>query len=199
MTVAKIPLPVMTPEEYLAWEVQQLESHEYIRGTIFAMSGGSYAHNQIVVNLVHETRRLIQGKPCRNFTSSQRVQAEEGYAYFYPDVGIFCGTPQLGVQDTILNPLVLFEVLSPSTERRDRTKKYDSYRTIESLEEYFLVHQDVVRVEAFRRPKEGEWSQSLHTAYMGLETELVLESVGVRIPLSAIYEGLEISEMEIEE
>ncbi len=104
VTIAKTPLPLMTPEEYLTWEVQQLESYEYIRGMIFAMSGGSYAHNQIVANLTRETGVRIQGKPCRNFTSSQRVQAEEGYAYFYPDVGIFCGTPQLGAQDTILNP-----------------------------------------------------------------------------------------------
>ncbi len=91
---------------------------------------------------------------------------------------------------------MLFEVLSPSTERRDRTKKYDSYRTIESLEEYFLVHQDTVRIEVFRRLKGEAWDQSLHAVYMGVETELVWESIGVRIPLSAIYEGLEISETE---
>ena len=129
--------------------------------------------------------------------SSDLVQSEQGNSYFYPDVVIVCGSPHLGLGDTLQNATAIFEVLSPSTERHDRTKKLRSYQTIETLQEYFLVSQDMALVEAFRRRENGEWTI---THYVGRDTSLPLESVGISIPLDALYDNVQtIEEIEEEE
>lgn len=181
----------VTPQEYLSWEVTQEGRHEYLNGTVRAMSGGSIEHNQIVTNLVTAVASRLLGSGCRSFTSSQRVQANSGRYYFYPDVGIYCGSPQRGEQDSIVNVVALFEVLSPSTERYDRFEKYRRYLEIESLQEYFLVHQDSPLVEVYRRMPGESWSVCAYSLMLGIETSCSIEGVGLVIPLSEIYEGLE--------
>ena len=191
MSSAKAIIAPMTPEEYLAWEGKQLERHEYIDGVLRAMSGGSWNHNLIMGNLMRDVGMQIERTNCKSFSLSHHVQASST-RYFYPDLGIVCETPLFGEQEALLNPVVLLEVLSPSTERYDRVNKFEWYREIESLQEYFLVYQDMALVEASRRSREGSWVGSTFTAYLGLEAEVVIESVGVRIPLRKIYAGVEL-------
>ncbi len=186
----------MTPEEYLAWEETQQERHEYLNGTIRAMSGGSWSHNLIVANVTQAVGVHLSGKPCLRFTSSQRVQAKSERYYFYPDVGIVCGTPQFGFQEALLNPTALFEILSPSTERYDKGEKFALYREIESLTEYFLVYQETPKVEVYRRGVGGEWDTTTYTVYVGLGATLLVESIGIQIPLSEVYDGLDFPEPE---
>lgn len=188
--------PHMTPDAYLSWEEKQLERHEYLQGTLRAMSGGGIEHNQIITNLVTEIQSRLKGTPCRSFTSSQRVQSEGKQLYFYPDVGIYCGSPHRGIGDSISNPKALFEVLSPSTEYYDRFEKFRHYQQIKSLYECFLVHQDSALIEAFRRMEGEQWSVSTHTLYMGLEATLRIESVGIALSLRDIFDGIEFANTE---
>ncbi len=193
MTTANLKQTYMSPKEYLAWEEKQLERHEYLEGIIRAMSGASITHNQIVANLTRFTGNLLESTPCRSYTSTQRVQSAKSSQYFYPDIVVTCGTPQVGQGDSILNPAALFEVLSPSTERYDRIEKFRRYQAIESLQEYFLVSQDAAIVEAFRRNPNGGWTIEI---YVGLGVEIPIESTGIALSMRDIYNGLEIPDEE---
>lgn len=188
MSHAEILVPLMTPDEFLEWEETQTERHEYLDGVIRAMSGGSLDHNQIVANITKITGVHLEGTPCRSLTSSQRVQSESVRSYFYPDVVIVCEEPKLGKGDSILNPLVIFEVLSPSTEKYDRYEKFRRYQAIKSLQEYFLIRQDAAIVEAYRRMKGKAWTTTAYSVYVGLDTLLTVESANISFPLRAIYD-----------
>lgn len=209
MSNVRVQAQPITMDEFLAWEMRQEGRHEYVDGVIYAlddieseyagcvirdMSGASFDHNQIVVNLSGEVRNRLKGKPCRGFTSSQKIRAKDDAPIFYPDIGIYCGKPKLGAENALLNTVAIFEVLSPSTERHDRVKKYHHYRQIETLQEYFLVYQDTARVEAFRRTGEGGWDSVRYTVYTGLDGTLIVESVGIAIPLREIYDGVGLTE-----
>ncbi len=183
-----------TPAEYLTWEETQTERHEYLAGEIRAMSGGSMEHNTIVSNIAGEVRSRLKGTHCRSFTSTQKVQAQStGFSFFYPDVVIVCGAPQMGLGDAIRNPVAVFEVQSPSTSHYDRNAKFTGYQTIQSLQEYFIVHQKQARVEAYRRTPEGEWDTTSYTVYIGLGATVPLESVGIALPCREIYDLVEIT------
>ncbi len=186
----------MTLDEFLAWEERQEGRHEFVDGVIRAMSGASYDHNQIVLNLSRETSNRLMGKPCRSFPSAQKVRAEASDTTLYPDVGIHCGKPKLGAGNALLNVVAVFEVQSPSTYRYDRTDKFQHYQQIETLQEYFLVYQDTARIEAFRRTEEGDWDVATYTVYVGLGATLMVESAEIAIPLSGIYYGLDFTEQE---
>ncbi len=186
----------MTPDEYLEWEVAQEGRHEYIDGEIRAMSGGSIDHNQIVTNLIMEAGSLLKSRRCRILAQGQRTEAQSGLSYFYPDVLITCSALKVGKQSSVLNPTAIFEVLSPSTQRYDRYIKFERYQEIESLQEYFLVHQNSAKIEAYRRSEEGAWDVNACVIYVGLGTTLVLESLGVKIPLSDIYYLVDLPETE---
>lgn len=196
MSALGISLQLKTSAEYLAWEEHQTERHEYLNGVVLAISGGSYAHNQIIGDLAQEIGIRLLGTPCRKFTSSQRVRVVDANSYLYPDVGIHCGEPELTFGDSLLNPIALFEVLSPSTEKFDRQDKFHRYQTIETLQEYFLVHQDRAKVEVFRRTSSGAWEPNPSSTSMGLEASFTQESVGITIPLSGIYHGVLLLEEE---
>ena len=177
-----------TPEEYLALERNAEFKSEYLDGRIVAMTGATAGHNRITGAVYAELRSRLRGKPCDIFIGDMRVQVGAGRRYTYPDVVAVCGQPQFldGTLDTLVNPALIVEVLSPSTEAYDRGEKFLHYRTIESLQEYVLVAQDRVLVERFVRAGEF-WTLS---ALTDLDASLELTSVGCEIPLLEIYENV---------
>ena len=183
---------VLSPQEYLALERAAEYKSEYLAGEIYAMSGASRRHNLVTLNIAAELRQQLRSTPCETYTGEMRVQVAAARAYFYPDVVVVCGEPRFEDTelDTLLNPTVIVEVLSPSTERFDRGRKFLLYRQMQSLQEYVLVAQDAMRVEVFRR--QGEmW---LFHDLSGTDAVLRLESVGCELPLRAIYERVDLTE-----
>jgi Uma2 family endonuclease len=148
-----------TAQEYLAWERQQPTRHEFFQGEVFALGGATREHNLLVVNITAELRSALRKKPCETSASDMRVKVPATGLYTYPDASVVCGKPEFedDTLDTLLNPLVLVEVLSDSSERYDRGKKFEQYRSIPSLTDYVLVAQDRALVEHFRRGEGGTW------------------------------------------
>jgi Uma2 family endonuclease len=183
-----------TPEEYLALERKAPYKSEYYRGEIFAMSGVSREHNQIAGNIYRSLGNQFEDRPCEAFIADLRVRVLPTGLYTYPDVAALCGEPRFEDEevDTLLNPSLVVEVLSPSTEDYDRKKKFDHYRRIDSLREYVLVSQDRVRVERFTR-QGRDW---LLTIFERRDETLGLASVNAEIPLRAIYARVEVPDAE---
>ena len=182
------PKTYLTPEEYLDIERQNEYKSEYIDGEMVAMVGASRRHNIITFNLAGELHRQLEGRPCEGYVNDMRVRivSKREYAYTYPDVAVVCGEPQFedGHLDTLLNPTVLIEVLSESTELYDRGKKFGLYRTIESLAEYVLVTQDECKVEQYVKQSDGRWLLSDHRS---LDDVLELASVQCSLGLREVY------------
>lgn len=177
--------PRYTPGEYLALERKSLTRNEYYRGEIFAMAGASREHNLIAGNLNREIGNQILDRLCESYSSDMRVLVDETGLYTYPDVIVVCGGPEFldGETDTLLNPTVIFEVLSESTEAYDRGAKFRHYRRIRSLKEYVLVAQDRMMVERYTRQGD-DW---LLTEFSDPGQPLRLESIDCAIPLERIY------------
>lgn len=148
-----------TVEDYLAFERSSELKHEYFGGEIFAMAGASAAHNIITANIVASLHRQVFERNCTVSPSDMRLKVVQHDLYTYPDVTVVCGNVHYedDEQDILLNPTVIIEVLSPSTENYDRGKKSHYYRTIPSLQEYLLVSQDGQHVEHFIRYSEHQW------------------------------------------
>jgi Uma2 family endonuclease len=182
--------PFLSVAAYLAAEREASYKSEYVLGEVFAMAGGSYDHGAIAANLIASLARLLSGGPCNAVGSDVRIQAGESGAFYYPDFSITCGEPVFrpdGRRDTVTNPIVVIEVLSPSTEASDRGVKFAWYRRIASLQEYILVAQDAPRVEIFRRTDLG-W---LMADFEGLRAVASLVSIDCAIPLADIYRRVE--------
>jgi Uma2 family endonuclease len=175
----------VTPEEYLARERLAETKSEYYEGEIFAMAGGSEEHSLISANVGGELRQQLLEKPCRVYNSDLKVGATD-MAYSYPDVTVVCGAPVFydAEADVLLNPTVIVEVLSPTTEAWDRGGKFERYRERESLQEYLLVAQDRAHVERYARQPSGEW---LLSVVDGLDRSLTLPSIGCRLELARVY------------
>jgi len=182
-------LTYISPEEYLRRERQAEYKSEYLNGEIFAMSGASERHNLIAGNMFGELRQQLKGQPCRAYTSDMRVKVPSMGFYTYPDVAVVCGEPEFedSEVDTLLNPAVLIEVLSRTTERYDRIAKTTYYRTIDSLTEHLLVAQDEVRVEQYVRQADGQW---LMLEFLTLDTSLTVTSSGCELRLSDVYDRI---------
>jgi Uma2 family endonuclease len=180
----------VTPEEYLAAERLSETRSEYIDGGVFPMTGGSLNHNQITLNLATELNIQLRPSPCRVLVADLKIRLQESRKFFYPDVTIVCDEPQFHDErkDIITNPVLVIEVLSPSTEAFDRGAKFQAYRTIETLKEYLLVSQDKPLIEQFVRSEGGEWR---YRAAEGLEASLALPSVECTLNLSAVYDKVE--------
>jgi Uma2 family endonuclease len=182
--------PRYTVEEYLARERDAVGKSEYYRGQIFAMAGGSLRHNAISVNLVISLGGRLRGSSCRPCNSDQRIRIPANGLATYPDVSVVCGEVQVDAEDrdAIINPRIIFEVLSKSTESYDRGKKFDLYRQLDSLHEYILVNQDEPQVERFVRQQDGSWVLNV---FKGLPAMLELQSIAAgALPLSEIYENV---------
>lgn len=180
----------MTPDEYLAMERQSEFRSEYLDGEMYAMSGSSREHNLIVTNLSREISSQLLGHPCETYTNGQRVHIPTE-SYVYPDLVVACGKPHFQDQqfDSLLNPILIIEVLSPSTEAYDRGKKFEHYQAIPFVAEYILVAQDKPRIEQFLRQDSNRW---LLTAYSGLATRIVLPSIGCELALAEVYERIDL-------
>ena len=194
MSAIPIPEPALskpgiTLQEYLKREATAEYKSEFYHGEIFAMSGGSPEHNDVSGNVFSQLKNRLRSSGCRPSNSDQRVRIPPNGFCTYPDVSIVCGDRQFDALDpqAINNPVVVIEVLSPSTERYDRGKKFERYRDLESLREYVLIAVERPSVEKFTRRADGTW---LLTPLKGLDAELVLESAGVAIPLSEVYEDI---------
>ena len=179
-----------TVEEYLAFERNSNTKHEYYDGEIFAMTGASLAHNLVTGNIVTALNNLLRDRRCLVFPSDMRVYSPSGL-YTYPDVSVICGPPEHQDErtDTVLNPLVLFEVASPSTEAYDRGRKFGHYRSIPSLKEYVLVAQDRPTIDHFAR-QDGT-DQWLMTSYSDLEQKLKLPAIDGELALSDLFAKVE--------
>ena len=184
------PDPFITPEEYLALEREAETKSEYWYGQIYAMSGASEAHNLISANIVAGLHSQFKKRPCKVYPSDMRVKVSPTGIYTYPDVTVVCGKAGFdeGRKDNLLNPTVIVEVLSPSTEAYDRGKKFDHYRTLESLQDYLLVAQESAMILHYARHDDDRW---LLTAYYGLDTVAHIESVDCALPLAEVYDKVE--------
>jgi Uma2 family endonuclease len=185
------PKTAYTFEDYLAAEREEREvRHEFVGGELFAMVGTTANHSLIVANIIHELVAQTKGRPCRVFSTDLRVRIEAADACTYPDAMALCGEAQLHDDrgDVLLNPSLIVEVLSPSTEAYDRGEKFAIYRRLPSLREYFLVAQDKVLAELFVRLPDGHW---LLSEYSGLDAGVPLPSVDCRLVLREIYDKLE--------
>lgn len=146
----------MTADDYLAWERAQAEKHEFFRGEVFAMAGGSMRHNVLSGRILRALAAALEPRGCVVLTSDQRVISADDH-YVYPDVTVVCGPPELRKHDVLANPTALVEVLSSTTEQYDRGLKWEGYQRLASLQDYVLVSQTEPRVEVFRRGADGTW------------------------------------------
>lgn len=181
------PKPYLSPQDYLALERQAEWKSEYLDGEMIAMTGASRRHSLIVANWIGELRQQLKRRTCEVHTNDLRVRVSASGLYTYPDVIVVCGEPRFEDDhvDTLLNPTLITEVLSPTTESYDRGKKFEHYRALESLSEYLLVAQDEPRVEQFLRQDGNHW---LFTATAGLDATVTLSSIQCELALSEIYD-----------
>ena len=179
--------PYLTPEQYLAIERKAEFKSEYYQGEMFAISGAREAHNLIAVNAVASLHQQLRGRPCEAYSNDMRVRVTSEDLYTYPDLIIVCGEPKFldNTFDTLLNPTVIVEILSESTEAYARGQKFKLYRSLDSLAEYLLISSQQVSAELFTRQSDGLW---LLNAKSSLEDSLELHSVDCRLRLADLYE-----------
>lgn len=183
----------VAPEDYLALERQAEYKSEYFDGEIFAMTGASEEHNLITLNVASELRAQLKKRDCKTYSNDMRVKVPASGLYTYPDVAVVCGAAQFedDAVDTLLNPVLIAEVLSKSTARYDRAGKFSDYRSIPSFAEYLLVAQDEYRVEHNVRQADGRW---LLTEYRSLEDVVQLDSIQCLLSLKEIYDKVSLTQ-----
>jgi Uma2 family endonuclease len=175
-----------TAEEYLALEEKAGSKSEYYNGQILAMAGGSYNHNIIAGNINAIFNQFAASNPCVAFTGDMRLLVKSSGLYTYPDAMLVCGQVQFAPNrnDTLINPMIIVEVLSPSTRDYDRGLKFELYRAIESLQDYILIDQTRVHVEYFHKLEPERW---VLIDYNNSETTLIIQSIDLNLPISRIY------------
>ena len=178
-----------TPEEYLAMEREAEFKSEYFEGQIYAMAGASDPHNIITLNIGSEFRVQFKGSPCFARSSDAKIRSSDQGIFSYADVTVVCGQPQFhdGTHDVLTNPKVIVEVLSPSTERFDRGKKFAKYKQLESFTDYLLVAQDEAQIDYYKKQPDGTWA---HEMAFGLDAEVHIASVHCTLRLSDVYDGI---------
>ena len=190
--MASNPKHSYTPEEYLSLERKARHKSQYYAGEIFAMSGASREHNVIVLNIATALSTQLEEKDCEIYAVDMRVKTPNGMLYTYPDVVVVCGKPQFedSSTDTLLNPSLILEVLSPSTETYDRTKKFEDYRNIESLKEYVLVAQKERRITQFVKQVNGGW---IFHEFCKANDLVHFDSIDCKLTLERAYRRVEFS------
>lgn len=181
-----MPLHKPSLAEYLAWEAEQATRHEFFRGEIFAMVGGRRGHGRIVANLMRHLGNHLDDTPCQAFSKNMKVQVGDD-AVLYPDVFVTCDKRFSADDRVFTEPVLVIEVLSPSTQRYDRREKFAIYRKLSSLREYVLIDPDTRGVEVYRPHADGT-ATFVDMTDQGM---LVLESVGCRMALEALFKGME--------
>jgi Uma2 family endonuclease len=189
-SMTAIPEGKVSADEYLVFEEAAETRHEFVDGSIVAMSGGTYSHAQIVDNLILELNGRMKGKLCRVASTNLRVKVEFTGSYFYPDLVGYSGRPEFEstAQCTLLNPVILFEVLSNTTSVYDRVKKFRQYQLIPSMQEYALVSESYYSVEIFSRGRNGEW---IYRSYFSPEKVVRFASIDCSVSIADIYRDVE--------
>lgn len=185
---AKLKKKYISSEDYLALERESLEKHEYFDGEMFAMAGTSEEHANISSNINISLGVQLKKRSCKSYQSDLRVHIPATGLYTYPDVLVVCGKPELledAFPDTLTNPILIVEVLSPSTADYDKGTKFDHYRTIEILQEYILVWQEKKRVAHYTKQENGSW---ILRDFIGDDAEITLNSVDCRLLMEDIYD-----------
>ena len=193
--MSALPKRFFTPAEYLALEVKAEHKSQYVAGEIYALAGAEPEHNKIVANVGGLLYVAFRGRNCDHFYSDMRLQIKAGELYTYPDLMALCGKPEFNASSrpkSLLNPQVVFEVLSPSTEGFDRGDKFARYRLLESLTDYVLVSSEQMRVEHYTRQPDNRW---LLTALDQPGQVLKLPSLECELPLAEIYERVTFPEV----
>jgi Uma2 family endonuclease len=177
-------------EDYLAAEETAEVKHEYYQGEVFAMAGGSIAHNRIVRNVLAALDNFLKGKGCEVFPSDLKVHNEANTLFTYPDISIVCGKPERWANrnDTITNPAVLIEVLSKSTQGYDRGQKFHLYRSIPSLKEYILISSTEIFVERYTKQATGFWN---FRETSNPEDNFQVETIDFSCPIKELYRNVE--------
>jgi Uma2 family endonuclease len=188
--MSTLPKPRLTPEEYLEIEDAAEYKSEYYQGEMFAMAGATYNHNLIALNAAAELRQQLKRRPCTVCSSDMRIHTPRTGLYTYADAVVICGEPAFLGQNqmTLLNPTVIIEVLSPTTEAYDRGRKFEHYQSIDSLREYLLIASDRMSATLYRRQSEQQW---LITIANTPESAIELESAGCRLPLLDLYDKVD--------
>ncbi|MEO5735401.1 MAG: Uma2 family endonuclease [Rubrivivax sp.] len=176
----------MTLQEYLDWEDEQVEKHEYWAGEIFAMVGGRRVHGRLVGNLMRRLSDALHGSPCQVFAETMKLQIGVD-KIVYPDIFVTCDKADLSTDQIFRAPTVVVEVLSPSTQAYDRSKKFAAYRRIPSLREYLLIDPDTRRVESFRPGSDGLWD--LHD--QSESDTLEIPSIDCRVSIADLWDGVD--------
>ena len=180
-----------TVEQYYDLEENEVYKSEFHDGEIFAMAGGSPEHSLIVLNLLAELRQRLKGKICTPYESNLRIKVPATGLVTYPDASVFCKKlefdPKDKRQQTAINPTIVFEVLSKSTESYDRGKKAENYRQLESLKAYVLISQTSPHIEIYERHGDGFW---FLTEAKGLDQELAIKGLGIQLPLAEVYDRI---------
>ena len=186
----KLATKYLTPEEYLAIEETAEYKSEYYQGEMFAMAGGSFNHNRIARTLTEKLNHSLQGKNCEAFSEEVRLWIEKASLFTYPDVVVVCGKIQTyqNRRDTLINPLMIVEVLSDSSEPYDRGQKFKFYRSLPTLREYLLVDQYKIHIEQFSLGQSGKW---ILTDYDDADSVLQCTSIDFQMPLREIYQRVD--------
>ncbi len=179
-----MPLRKMSVAEFLAWEEHQPERHELYLGETFAMVGGTARHNRVILNLASRIGDHLDGTPCQVFAENMKVQIAEGV--LYPDVMVTCGKADAGDEQTVTDPKLIIEVLSPSTKGYDKRDKFILYRSLASLREYALIDPAKRQVEVFTLAEAGTWSLTDQTA----ADTLTLTSIDCTLPMDLVFKGV---------
>ena len=200
MSLAKLKTRnISTPEEYLEYEREAEVRHEYLDGEIYEMASESLSHSRVCINLGGEIRNKLKGTPCEALSPNMKVRTSTASLFSYPDLTIVCGEPLFHdtKKDVLVNPKVIFEVLSPSTADYDRTKKFMRYRMgNETLTDYILVSQDFCFVEHFVNQENGEW---IYRSLSEISEVLRIETINCELVLQEIYDRVELKSQPDEE
>lgn len=176
----------LSPQEYLAWERLQTHKSEYLGGKVIAMAGASIKHNKILSNLLGAVQPYLKGKPCDIYPSDLRILVKSKDAYFYPDATIVCGELELSdeFKDTIKNPTVIVEILSPSTTDYDLGRKFFYYMQIDSFKEYITIDTASIQVRIGKKQDNGAW---LFSEYNSINNDFLIACIGLNISLQDVY------------
>lgn len=186
MIAAKENFPQLTPEEYFAWEEQQLEKHEYFEGEVFAMSGGSKNHSLIAAGLTSLCFSHLRGSHCQTGTADLRIKVVGSHKYIYPDVVVTCDERDKESTQFITYPCLIVEVLSKSTEAYDRGGKFRLYQKNPVLQDYLLVSSTSIEMDLYHKQETGEWIIKNYQAGDIIE----LKSINLSFPIEEVYQGL---------
>ncbi|MFK5949416.1 MAG: Uma2 family endonuclease [Methylococcales bacterium] len=173
---------VFDSQQYLVWEEQQQQKHEFIKGEIFAMGGARREHVLVSLNVASLLKQHLRGMPCQTYIADMKLRVEQEDAFYYPDVMVSCDNNDQKAEQFLANPILIIEVLSDSTEAYDRGAKFAAYRQIVSLKEYVLIDIEARRIECFRRAENDDWllhisEQQENCYFLSLELSIAVVDI----------------------